>query len=166
MGSKGLSPEKGRSQAAVFPIEVHGAHEEDPYHHPVHHLQRRQVHRCLQQGALPTGAGGRRGPFSLSLIPHQQGVFPGVSSAPSSPSPPWPRGVVSHAPTHADPGAPHWCPPLLDSLNTASVSLLTCSEAFSGVSPLVNKGLPHVPHPADTFPSSPSPWKVEGLGSW
>ena len=29
--------------------EIHGAHEEDPHHHPVHHVRRGQVHRRLQQ---------------------------------------------------------------------------------------------------------------------
>lgn len=32
--------------------EVDRAHEEDPHHHPVHHIQRCQVHRCFQQGTL------------------------------------------------------------------------------------------------------------------
>lgn len=36
----------------LFPIEIHRAHEEDPHHHPVHHIQRCQVHRCFQQGVL------------------------------------------------------------------------------------------------------------------
>lgn len=32
--------------------EIHGAHEEDSNHNPVHHIQRGEVHRCLQQGEL------------------------------------------------------------------------------------------------------------------
>lgn len=45
----------------MFPVEIYRAHEEDPHHHPVHHIQRCQVHRCLQQGVLLIGTLGWSG---------------------------------------------------------------------------------------------------------
>lgn len=65
--SKGLSPEKGHLQGhLLFSVEIHRAHEEDPHHHPFYHVQRCQVHRCLQQGVLLTSTAGGRGPLFLS----------------------------------------------------------------------------------------------------
>lgn len=72
MGSKGLGLKKGHSQAySVFPLEIHRTHEEDPHYHPVHHIQRCQVHRCLQQGVLLTAllAGGDPLPTPSSRLP-------------------------------------------------------------------------------------------------
>lgn len=63
-GSLGLGPEQAFT--GLFPTEIHRAHEKGPHHHPVHHLQRRQVHRCLQQGALPLP----HSPVSLHPHPH------------------------------------------------------------------------------------------------
>ena len=71
-GPEGRGLEKGHSQAhSSFPVEIHRAHEEDPHYHPVHHIQRCQVHRCLQQGALLTAlsVGGDPSPYPQCPAP-------------------------------------------------------------------------------------------------
>ena len=102
-----------------FAVEIHRAHEEDPHHHPVHHVQRGQVHRRLQQGVSPLP------------VPHpcQLGAFLRVS--PRIP-PPSPRPSVCLS-----------CTPLPGSHGTASLPQcglhwpLSSSQAFNAVMRLV-----------------------------
>lgn len=78
---KGLGLEKGHSQSHfLFPLEIHRAHEEDPHYHPVHHIQRCQVHRCLQQGVLLTTLLAGVDPSPRRSLPNPP-ELPAVSAA-------------------------------------------------------------------------------------
>lgn len=66
--------------------EIHGAHEEDPSHNPVHYVQRGEVHRCLQQGELQMPQSQRLEGHNLQS--HLPGGCRSLFVAPEAPSGP------------------------------------------------------------------------------
>ena len=139
-----------------FAVEIHRAHEEDPHHHPVHHIQRGQVHRCLQQGVSPPRPHPRqRGAFLR--VPAWSHLHLSPVSVSRAPPHLGPRGqliflsvpVWSHL--HPGPVSVSRAPPYLGSQVTACFPQrglhwpLHCSQAFNAVMRLLSPGHPQAP---------------------